>query len=200
VSPRKLDDAALAEALRRDDAPREVIEEAYRRFFPIMLYAAARVLQSPNARAEDVAQETLTRILLDGSLAHLRDVAKIRAFLESAATRAAIDLVRHLGREVPTAAPVEPLENEVERKRELDETRARVEEAMALLEPDDRQLLSLRFLEEQPLGEIARRLQVGYAAAGQRLSRALARARKALQSPGKTPNDQKSPTVRQTRG
>ncbi len=177
-------DAELAAALAARKPEKPLVTEAYHRFLPGMLYAAAHVLGALHDHAEDVAQATLSRILLDGTLAHLKEPAYVRSFLDACARRAAIDVVR--------AARKHPVEEATADVGDWLDTRAAIEEREALkerlaevlqtLSAEDRGLLEMRFLHELSLSDVARRLGVGYAAAGQRLHRALSRARKAAQN------------------
>jgi RNA polymerase sigma factor (sigma-70 family) len=174
-------DEALAGQLaagRLDDA---LVAEAYRRFFPVMFQAAAGVLGRELGQAEDVAQETLSRLLLDGSLRHLRDRKRLKGFLAAAAKNAALDLLRST-REQPSALePDSDLAQWVDEQAladERDRSLARLARVLSSLPTEEQAIINARFFREQSIAEIARELGCSYSAAAQRLSRAIAHARK----------------------
>src|SRR5262249_47354937 len=109
----------------------------------------------------------------------------IGPYLEQAARRSAIDALRQLGREVPWSperdAEMDGDFLDPERAQKEQETAEKdLRKVLASLTTQDREVISMRFLERMSLTQIAAREGVSYAAAGQRLSRALRRARARL--------------------
>jgi RNA polymerase sigma factor (sigma-70 family) len=179
VDYRHLSNRDLAIVLAKPRASRLAVVEAYRRFMPMLIVRAGVVLQDHVRYAEDVAQETLTKILDGGMLAHLRDPEQIGTFLLTATKRAAIDLLRALSRETLVVETPE-LDGFLDRAaidRERNEMRQEISEILTHLPEDDRAILRARFLEDQSLADIASKAGILYFAAGQRVSRALRRAR-----------------------
>ena len=174
-------DEQLATRLAQPLPDEPLVAEAYRRFFPAMFQTAATVLGRQLGLAEDVAQETLSRLLLDGTLRHLRERQKIKSFLMVAARNAARDLQRKLRGETLPAQPDDELRRWIDDEAlaaERDRALAVVARVLSSLSTEDQAILNARFFREQSIAEIAAELGCSYAAAAQRLSRALSRARK----------------------
>lgn len=176
MSERELSDGQLAKLLVDRHANEAAFVEAYRRFMPKMIVRAGRVLGDLAGYSEDVAQETLAKILLRGSLERLQDPAGITSYLLVATERAAVDLLRAVGRETPTDS-VQAKTVWIDSASDSAALRQALEEVLRALRPEQQEIIRWRFLEELSLSEIATRSKIGYAAAGQRLSRAIARAR-----------------------
>jgi RNA polymerase sigma-70 factor (ECF subfamily) len=70
---------------------RPTLEEAYRRYFPLIREKCRRMLEDAE-EASDVAQETFIRFWRDGS--HLTDAHHITAWMYRTGTRLAVDRIR----------------------------------------------------------------------------------------------------------
>lgn len=188
--PSASSDAELAAQLAAGELDRLTLVKAYERFFPGMIIAAARALREHSAAAEDVAQETFSRILLEGTLARLKDRTRVRAFLKVAAERAALDALRVLARrkelDRQVAVQMDTMAEAMLSPDPAPELAARLDERLrkllGRLGEVDRQILSLRLLERRSLSEIASRLKLSYSATAQRYSRAKARLLQVLET------------------
>ncbi len=80
-----------------DDAE---IEALYRRLFPMIQAKCQRMLKDP-AEAQDIAQETFTRLWT--RRCESKDTLALTAWLYRTSTRLAIDRMRHLQRQRPVA-------------------------------------------------------------------------------------------------
>jgi len=137
---------------------------------PLAFSVAYRMLGSV-AEAEDVTQEALLR------LHHADDVANPEAFLTTATTRLAIDVLRsaRVRREAYTGSWLpEPLVEEDDARRVEDEEAVSLAFLVLLerLNPDERAVLVLRESFDYPFSDIAEILDVTEANARQILSRA----------------------------
>ncbi len=148
-----------------------------------MLWSAARVLRTTPDVAEDVASDAFIRVFLDGSIGALKEPARLKAYLVTAARFAAIDTLRKRSREIPSEiveevrdSPTSFLDSAVhEENTEL--LSERFERVLESLRPDDKRILEMR-LRGMSLGEMAEELNKTYSAVAQRFSRAMARARR----------------------
>ncbi len=174
VHPELVDmtDGELAARLRRHPSDRDTWAELYRRCYPIMLRTAVLTLGSGSGMAEDVVQDVFARSMHSGVLSSLRDPNRVRYYLGVAARHAALDLLRSpansrvaLGLELEAMVDPESWEDHAA------ERRAVVQEALSRLPPEDAEILN-RFIQGFTLSEIATELQLSYAAAAQRVSRA----------------------------
>ncbi len=82
------------------------VEEAYRRYFPIVREKCSRMLRDPT-EAQDVAQETFARLW--ESRARLRNPDGIASWIYQTSTRLAVDRFRRLARSGEVAFPAEDL-------------------------------------------------------------------------------------------
>jgi RNA polymerase sigma-70 factor (ECF subfamily) len=76
--------------------PEVDVEQLYRRYFPLIREKCARMLRD-RAEAQDVAQETFTRLWADR--ARLRDDAGVASWIYRTSTRLAIDRFRRAARD-----------------------------------------------------------------------------------------------------
>lgn len=174
-----LSDDQLAARLIDPRSERSVVAEAYRRFFPRMLRAAALILDRDAALAEDVVQECFAQLFLGRRIERLRDPGSLRQYLLASVRHAAIDLARTRGRQ-ETLTTEMAAEMSDGGPAELMKEHPRLEAVLERLTASDREILDLRFRQGLAVIEIATRLQISYAAAAQRLSRAIHRAREAI--------------------
>jgi RNA polymerase sigma factor (sigma-70 family) len=89
----EVSDVELVERLGTSKPDRQALGEAYRRFFPVMLGEATRILRG-RADAENIVQEGLVRLLTDDSFARLKDGSRVRAFLRTVARYDAINALK----------------------------------------------------------------------------------------------------------
>jgi len=82
------------------------VEEAYRRYFPIVREKCSRMLRDPT-EAQDVAQETFTRLW--SNRARLRNPDAIASWIYQTSTRLAVDRYRRLARTGDVAFPADDL-------------------------------------------------------------------------------------------
>lgn len=124
--------------------------------------------------AEDLAQETLLEAWRN--VHKLRDAAGADAWLAAVARNVCLRWARRHARE---AATVEPLgsdqsieaDTDIELDLEKDELAALLDQALALLPPDTRDVLVHRYIHGSPYAEIAERLGLSEDAVSMRLSR-----------------------------
>lgn len=177
----ELTDQQLAELLAKERPSQGVVVEAYRRFVPRMIVQAARRLGVFAIHAEDVAQETFSKILLRGAFAKMQDPSRIRTYLMVATDRAAVDLLRSIGPE--TTVTDGELSEQADADDWMDKTvdawRPEIEQVLNSLNGPDADIIRSRFYDGASLDKIAKKLNISYFAAGQRLSRAMRRARRA---------------------
>lgn len=179
TAPSDLDEDQLALALQRDGPTNALVTEIYRRFFPSLVRTAALTLGDSAAFAEDVAQESFASVLMEGRFERLRDPRQLRPFLNAVVRFAALDFVRTRQRRSAHEVANLPLESaEVSPAEFLHSEHPRLEALLERMPSDQRSLLELRFRKAMSLTEISAALGVTYAAAAQRLSRAVATARR----------------------
>jgi len=150
---------------------------------------AARRLNDP-AAAEDVAQETLRRVVEAARANRIENVAALPAFVFQTARNICMHWVRSSGREQRALSRFQ-LESSGAASDAPDalnaliteERRARVRLAMADLSDDDRSLLSLLYYEGLDTEATASRLKVTPAALRVRKHRALKRLAELLERP-----------------
>ncbi len=171
---RKLTDDELAAQFESGTPSTEVLVEAYRRFLPRLMVRASRFLGDAAAYAEDVAQETLSKILMRGDLTRLKDRKGFNQYLLKSAERAAIDIRRKIGREVPEGQI--DLEGMLNPNALDDASRLELKSVVERLEQADRELLEM-FSSGLVLSDIAKIKGISYSAAAQRLSRTITKAR-----------------------
>lgn len=146
------DDGAVDELFRRHWRP------AWRRAFAVAGRAAV---------ADDVAQETLVRLL--GRLDELDEPERFGAWVRRAVTRGAIDSLRRERRLLELDESLVAAPEWVDRAGEAGDMQRRV----AALDPDRRAVVVMRYWLEMTPGEIADGLDVPVGTVHSRLARAL---------------------------
>jgi len=163
-----------------DAAPPVPDEDALAREFwdRIRLFAARRL--DDVAAAEDVAQETLRRVVEALRAGRIENQLALPAFVYQTARHICLQRYRSSGREMralgrlhgarPAAEPFDALTALI-----TEERRAAVRAAVARLDERDRELLRLVFVEAMDTGELARRMALTPGALRVRKHRALGR-------------------------
>ncbi len=167
------------EKLNQAGVDETLLVETYQRR---LLYFALRRLRD-RALAEEVAQETLTVVLLALRDNRIEDIAKLPGFIFGVAK----NLVCRATREQANRAQTDP-DHDADTPGDwlknpdagllLEEQRRQVRMALAELSSSDRDILYRAFTNGQPLEEIAGELGIPYVSARKRKSRALERLRK----------------------
>jgi RNA polymerase sigma-70 factor (ECF subfamily) len=162
---------ALAEAADEGHLVRQFRER-------LRLFALRRLRDS--AAAEDVAQETLRRVLEACRAGRLENPAALPGFVFQTAQNICLQHFRSASREGRALARLsdeEPAQRESHPLATLigDERRAAVREALTRLSPDDRELLRAVYYEETETTVLAERLGVTPGALRVRKHRVLAR-------------------------
>jgi RNA polymerase sigma factor (sigma-70 family) len=155
---------------------------------------ARTIVRSPEI-AEEIVQEVFATAWSKRS--QLRDSTRLESWLFKSARRAALRGVSKLSHKMESAADPETLEflpgASVEasvRDRLLAEQSARLlEEALATLPAQRRDLLALRYFSEMSLAEIGETLDMPLGSVGTTLSRALTSLREYFQKRGLKPED-----------
>lgn len=131
-------------------------EDAYRelvaRFGPRLHYFLLKFTGRAD-RAEDLAQETWVDVLRQ--LPRLKDAAAFTTWLYRIAHGKAMLAARRAGREPVATADVEFVTEKEEEVSFAPEQAARIHAALDRLEPNQREVLVLRFLEEMSYEEIS---------------------------------------------
>src|SRR3954449_5287473 len=156
-------------------------EELYRNTFP-RVYAYVASLLRDRAAAEDVTAQAFERAYSKRGRFSARRGSP-EAWVFGIARNAALDELRKLKRRAHLASEPEDVwspgpDEEAERALRRDEVR----EALASLEPRDRDLVALKFAGGLANGEIARVIGISETNVGSRLYRAVEKLRKACQS------------------
>lgn len=159
--------------------PEAALEDAVRRYLPLV-YAAAR-RQLPDASlAEDVTQAVFMvfarrrgdlppNVVLSSWLLKVTHFACLQARRNAGRRR---EHERKAAQMRPAVIEAEPMPKGL--------LAAEVDSALAGLSEADRDVLTLRYLEEMPVAEVGRRLGVSEEAAQKRIDRAIARLRKKM--------------------
>jgi len=174
-----LTDAELAHAIVRAPEDAKLFEEAFLRFYRPMVAAATVIFGGRLGLAEDIAQETLLRVLTPKVLRRLREPSALRQVLVQATRRGAMSAARAFSRHEALLARNDPMPSSAS-SNELPDVWLDVEEALAALRDEEREVLNLRYFEGLQLTEIAARLHLTYSAAAQRVSRALVHLRNSV--------------------
>lgn len=142
-------------------------------------------LRRMRAEEDAVLYRVFDRAL--GALPRFRGESRLSTWLYRITYREAL---RHLerqrrlaGREAPLEAAAglpAAVEDDPERLLARRESAAQVAEALALLDPRDREILALRYLEDLKLNEVADRLEMPLGSVKTRIHRALNRLRREL--------------------
>lgn len=160
--------------LRAQSGDREAFDVLLRDIGPPLLRYVTRVTND-TALAEDVVQETLMAIVR--KIAWLSDASLFRPWAYRIASREAFRALRRRGRvEEPVddvaidAEPPDPWQRE------------RLLASLASLSPASRAVITLHYLEEMPLSEVAAVLDLGIGTVKSRLAYGLVQLRKENQS------------------
>jgi RNA polymerase sigma-70 factor (ECF subfamily) len=155
------------------DAWRLLVDRFSRYVFAICTHAYGLSRQE----AEDVFQEVFTRSY--ESLDRLRDDHAIRPWLAQLTRRLCIDTLRARTRERPAQEPLEPADVDA-RLDDLDEALA-VQEALAALSGDCREILDRFFSRDESYRMIGEALDLPGGTIASRISRCLAKLREHLE-------------------
>lgn len=156
-------------------AERTAAFEAFARARTPQLYRAAWLLCGNRADAEDLVQETLTKVYVRMHRVFAPRLDNLSAYAQTTLTRTFISGRRRrssteqLWADLPDAA--------VGDHTEAAELRIGLDEALAGLSPTDRAVLVLRYLEDLSVEEVASILRLSQGAVRNRSMRALARMR-----------------------
>src|SRR4051794_20587832 len=159
--------------------PDAALEDAVRRHLPLV-YAAARRQLPDQSLAEDVTQAVF--MVLARRHRALSEHVVLARWLLKVAHFACLQARRNAGRRrvhERKAAQMRPAVMEAEPMPQ-GLLEAEVDSALTRLGEADRDVLTLRYLEEMPVAEVGRRLGVSGAAAQKRIDRAIARLRKKM--------------------
>lgn len=161
-------------------------EELSERFWDRIRLFACRRLRDPSL-AEDVAQETLRRVLdavgsdrvanLDALPAFVFQTARHICMQRARSERREQTALERVAREQDAAAGIDVLKQLIS-----EEERAEVRRALDGLEEQDRRLLRLLYFDQAQPDDVARQLGIGGGALRVRKHRALARLSEALRS------------------
>jgi len=182
-----LDAARQAElAIRIQAGDRDAEDELHRWARPrvfAMLLARTRDRET----SHDLCQDVMIAVLQALRAGQLRDPHKLAAFIQGIARNIANNYLRSKSAEPPhqpiSELAAEPAVAEIEDLRH----EAFVHEALRTLAPQDRQILSMAFVEGLKPGKIADRLGLTAEAARQRKSRALKRIEEYIRTVTKRP-------------
>jgi RNA polymerase sigma factor (sigma-70 family) len=165
-------DLVLLERFKLTRDP-EAFREIVRRYTGAVFATCFRILRDPGT-AEDAAQETFFRLMTRPQ----RVTASLGGWLHRAATRLALDIRRSDGsrrrREIAYTAP-EPAEAS-----DWAEVAPKLDEALAALPEQQRELLVRHFLRGEPQAELATELQTSAATLSRRMKAAVEALREEL--------------------
>ena len=176
-------------------APALELREQPESYLPLDRERAARFLEDwegyvrAQLRRMRVEEDEVLYRVFDRALAALprfRGESRLSTWLYRIAWREGLRQLEKQGRWKDREAPLEAAatrpseQDDPERVLERLESAERVREALGRLDPRDREVLALRYLEELKLAEVAERLDIPLGTAKVRVHRALARMRKEL--------------------
>ncbi|MFT3869990.1 MAG: sigma-70 family RNA polymerase sigma factor [Nibricoccus sp.] len=167
------DDASLLRRFaetRADDAFAELVQ----RHLNLVYFAALRKTNGHSHNAEEAAQATFT--LLAQKAGSLVNHPNLAGWLHTAACNQARELMRAEQRRVQreqTCHAMNELTAAEANDRAWSQIRPVIDDALADLEPDDREAVLLRYFENRPYSEIGDTLRLGENAARMRVTRAL---------------------------
>jgi RNA polymerase sigma-70 factor, ECF subfamily len=173
----ELDEVTLTRARRGDRKARGALVACYQR--PVYALAFRMMVQKGAAAADDLAQESMLKVLEALPRFDPKGAAKLSTWILTIATRTCIDALRRskkvvalhadgAGEDLREAPPADDPE-EAFREREL---RVRVEAAMAALSEEQRAILILRAYHDLDYPEIASALALEIGTVKSRLARA----------------------------
>ncbi len=186
----QITDAALVAEARSGDTG--AFDQLVRRHFPL-LFAIARIRLRDREAAEELAQEVILRAWLN--LDQLRDADTFGGWAASLARNLAIDWQRKEIRssKLVTFVPMENTVMAISDKRTPDarataatrQERRLIDDAIASLHHEHRELIGMHYSRELSHRQIARRLGVHHTTVARRLERALSALRQAVDSEAK---------------
>jgi RNA polymerase sigma-70 factor (ECF subfamily) len=168
---------------RLADGDGETTEHFVKRFYTVLVVKLRAKMRSSN-QAEDMAQETLYRVLrtlkTSGSIEHPERLA---AYVRGVSENVLLETIRQGGRfqQVPENTP-EPVERALDAERSFisKERKENIRRELEKLAPKDRKLLKKVFLDEQDKDEICQELNIDRNYLRVQVHRALARFRMVL--------------------
>ena len=167
--------------LRCQTGDRDAYRELVSRFGPRLGYYLRKLLGRDD-RADDIAQEVWVAVLRQ--LSKLRDAGAFTAWLYRIAHNKAMLDARRNGRMRTTTHEVEEIASEEEEVFTRDDA-ARIHAALDQLEPSQREVLVLRFLEDLSYDEISQVVGCPVGTVRSRIHYAKAQLRKLLESESK---------------
>ncbi|MGO9449738.1 MAG: RNA polymerase sigma factor [Candidatus Binataceae bacterium] len=174
--PKPVDEARLLEGLRRGD--RDAASEFYDRYAARIHRFLMRVLGggAPRQDAEDLMQETF--IAVAEALPFFRGDSTLFTFACAIAHRKALSFIRTSARRARIASTMDAPIDDANEGSSGDE---HLHRALVVLQPDYREVLHLKYVEEATTAEIATILQISEHAVESRLKRAREALRKLLE-------------------
>jgi len=161
---------------------RDVLEQLYHNHFA-KTYRSAYMVTGNVQMAEDATQEAFLKAF--SNLHTLKEISKFSSWISVIATNCAIDILRKNKKIVFTDQEKEYLdsnpENSPQESWEQQETYREVREALLLMEPEDREILVLKYFNELSIQEIAGLVSLPSGTIKSRLFRAREKFRKLLQ-------------------
>jgi RNA polymerase sigma-70 factor (ECF subfamily) len=158
--------------LRAQSGDREAFDSLLRDLGPPLLRYVTRVMGDP-ALAEDVVQETFIAIVR--KIAWLQDASLFRAWAFRIASREAFRVLRK--RRAVIVEPIGEMEAALEKPPDPWQ-RERLLASLEQLSPASRAVVTLHYLEEMPLADVAAVLELPIGTVKSRLSYGLAQLRK----------------------
>ncbi|MGO9604359.1 MAG: RNA polymerase sigma factor [Candidatus Binataceae bacterium] len=172
--PKPVDEARLLERLRRGD--RDAASEFYDRYAARIYRFLMRVLGAARQDAEDLMQETF--IAVAEALPFFRGDSTLFTFACAIAHRKALSFIRTSARRARIASTMDAPGDDASEGSSGDE---HLHRALVALQPDYREVLHLKYVEEATTAEIATILQISEHAVESRLKRAREALRKLLE-------------------
>ncbi|HHU75973.1 MAG TPA: RNA polymerase sigma factor [Firmicutes bacterium] len=165
---------------------RDILEQLYHQHFP-KTYRTAYMVTGNAQLAEDAAQEAFLKAFINFHT--LKETAKFGSWISVIATNCAIDILRKNKRIILTDNEEKYFnsndENSPQESWEQQETYLEVRKALLLLEPEDREILVLKYFNELSIKEIAGMSSLPTGTIKSRLFRAREKVRRLLQPKGK---------------
>jgi len=169
---------------------RSTLEQLYHQHFP-KTYLTAYMVTGNAQLAEDAAQEAFLKAFIN--LHTLKEITKFGSWISVIATNCAIDILRKNKRILLTDSEEKYMDSNCENSPEVSweqkETYQEVRKALFLLEPEDREILVLKYFNELSIQEIAELVSLPPGTIKSRLFRAREKVRKLLQPKGKRKRD-----------
>ena len=160
----------------------DVLEQLYHNHFA-KTYRSTYMVTGNVQMAEDATQEAFLKAFTN--LHTLKDISRFSSWISVIATNCAIDILRRNKRIILTDKENEYLdsnpENSPQESWEQQETNREVRETLLLMEPEDREILVLKYFNELSIQEIAELVSLPSGTIKSRLFRAREKFRKLLQ-------------------